>query len=65
MAWRWEKAFDIGLDGMPGMQATYDAAQIRRKVPGLGITPNIPPQSQGHRDGWPEPAATDQALPEP
>lgn len=67
MAWRWEKAFDIGVDGMLRMQATYDAAQIRRKAPELGVTPYIPPQTQAkatemgglHRQWQP-----DQAPPE-
>jgi addiction module HigA family antidote len=42
MAWRFERAFDIGMEGMLRMQAAYDTALMRSKSPKLGITLYIP-----------------------
>jgi addiction module HigA family antidote len=33
MAWRWEKVFDVSMEGLLRMQAAYDSARLRKKPP--------------------------------
>jgi addiction module HigA family antidote len=42
MAWRFEQAFDLGMEGLLKMQACYDAAMMRSNPPSVGIRPYIP-----------------------
>jgi addiction module HigA family antidote len=51
MAWRWEQAFDIGMEGMLRMQAAYDTTLIRSKAPDFGIKPYIPHDANTRRGG--------------